>query len=77
MKKHPMYVTDINPWTTFTHPNMESTMNLPFIVISAAGIAFNLSTFVYILKNFDITIHVYSLLFIDSLISTSSSFASF
>lgn len=52
-------------------------MNLPFIVITAAGIAFNLSTFVYILKNFDITLHVYSLLFIDSLISTSSSFASF
>ena len=62
--------------TTFDH-NMESVSNLHFIVISATGIAFNVSTFCYILKNFDITVHVYSLLFIDSLISTFSSFASF
>jgi hypothetical protein len=56
---------------------MESVNNLHFIVISATSLAFNLSTLVYILRSFNVTIHVYSLLFIDSLISTFCSLALF
>ena len=53
-------------------------MNLDFSffisLINFVGFLANVSTVIYILKNFDITVHVFALLFIDSLISTSCSF---
>ena len=53
-------------------------MNLDFSffisLINFVGFLANISTVIYILKNFDITVHVFALLFVDSLISTSCSF---
>ena len=53
-------------------------MNLDFSffisLINFVGFLANVSTVIYILKNFDITVHVFALLFVDSLISTSCSF---
>ena len=44
------------------------------ILINSVGCLTNLLTGIYILKNFDVTVHVFALLFVDSLISTSCSF---
>ena len=53
-------------------------MNLDFsfflILINSVGCLTNLLTGIYILKNFDVTVHVFALVFVDSLISTSCSF---
>ena len=53
-------------------------MNLDFsfflILINSVGCLTNLLTEIYILKNFDVTVHVFALVFVDSLISTSCSF---
>ena len=49
---------------------MESTNFYFFIILGSFGVLSNLATLVYILMNFQIRTHVYSLLFIDSLISS-------
>ena len=52
---------------------MESFNDPRLIVITTFGLIFNASTLAYILSNFNVRVHVYTLLFIDALISTFSS----
>jgi hypothetical protein len=47
-----------------------------FLTIEIAGFIINAATLIYILKNFNIQVHVYTLLFVDSLISTLSALVS-
>ena len=49
---------------------MDSNNYLFFLAFGSLGFLTNSATLIYIVRNFNIRIHVYSLLFIDSLIST-------
>ena len=56
---------------------MESINFNIMLPLEAFGAASNLSTLVYILRNFDIKVHVYTLIFIDALFCSASALASF
>jgi hypothetical protein len=49
-------------------------ISLLLTFINGFGCLTNTSTLYYILKNFDVTVHVFTLVFVDSIISTSCSF---
>lgn len=51
---------------------MEIAFLTAFLAVGLLGFITNLSTLIYILKSFDINIHVFALIFIDSFMSTSS-----
>ena len=53
---------------------MNTGFSLIFTLINCFGCMTNVSTVIYILKNFDVSVHVFTLVFVDSLISTSCSF---
>ena len=54
---------------------MESVNFKLMLPLEAFGLASNFSTLIYILRNFDVKVHVYTLLFIDALFCTASALA--
>ena len=56
---------------------MEIIFTITFLVLDAGALTANCCTLLYILKSFDIRTHVFSILFLDSLISTFCSGVAF
>jgi hypothetical protein len=56
---------------------METIFKVIFLIFDVLALTANSTTLIYILQSFEVTTHVFGLLFLDALISTSCSFVAF